>query len=300
MPTKELEIAAYVPSWIKQPKNQVVEEFASYCMEAKRLPDPYFFIVTPQGKLFSPSKDDFVENSIETESRVGKLEKQAFEKIEKWVAEKQEGTIAWISPPLPGRYPVSKIIVSELIKDRGTRFLFNRAVVLELSADECLRLGVRLSRESQIFTDPDDLRSSPIVISPLPGLHWTYLFEEFLNAPGTWKMIKEEDDIKTKTKVLKTVRKIIDEEFSHQTRPSPLLGRILAQRAYETDILGNSPVSCPPALFPTAFRFFFERAYQIIESSFPCPKCERPIPSGKGIIVCPHCGAKKEDHKTCI
>lgn len=300
MPTREFEIAAYVASWIKQPEEQVVEEFASYCMETKRIPDPYFFIVTPQRKLFSPSKGELVENSIETKSCVGKLEKQALEKIEKWAAEKQEGTIVWISPPFPGRYPVSKIIVSELIEDRGTRFLFNRAVVLEISVDECLRLGTGLSRESQIFTGPDDLRSSPIVISPPPGLHWTCLFEEFLNTPGVWKMIRDGDDVEIKANVVKTARKIISEEFGRRNRPSPFLKKILAQRAYETGILGNSPVSCPPAILPTAFRFFFERSYRIVEGFFTCPKCELPIPSGKGIVACPHCGAKKEDYKTCV
>lgn len=33
---------------------------------------------------------------------------------------------------------------------------------------------------------------------------------------------------------------------------------------------------------------------------FECPKCEGKIESGKGITVCPHCGARKEDYATCV
>lgn len=32
---------------------------------------------------------------------------------------------------------------------------------------------------------------------------------------------------------------------------------------------------------------------------FNCPRCKGKIESGKGIVVCPHCGAKKEEYKAC-
>jgi hypothetical protein len=31
------------------------------------------------------------------------------------------------------------------------------------------------------------------------------------------------------------------------------------------------------------------------EETFPCPNCEKPIPKGKGITTCPHCGMTKEE-----
>lgn len=34
----------------------------------------------------------------------------------------------------------------------------------------------------------------------------------------------------------------------------------------------------------------------LLREHFECPSCHRPIESGKGIEVCPHCGAKKEDY----
>jgi len=32
--------------------------------------------------------------------------------------------------------------------------------------------------------------------------------------------------------------------------------------------------------------------------TFDCPRCEGKIPSGQGITICPHCGARKEDYGT--
>lgn len=32
---------------------------------------------------------------------------------------------------------------------------------------------------------------------------------------------------------------------------------------------------------------------------FECPRCQGHIPKGKGITVCPHCGARKEDYGNC-
>jgi hypothetical protein len=31
------------------------------------------------------------------------------------------------------------------------------------------------------------------------------------------------------------------------------------------------------------------------EETFPCPNCRKPIPKGKGITTCPHCGITKEE-----
>lgn len=35
------------------------------------------------------------------------------------------------------------------------------------------------------------------------------------------------------------------------------------------------------------------------EKYFECPKCNGHIPKGRGITVCPHCGARKEDYGKC-
>jgi hypothetical protein len=35
------------------------------------------------------------------------------------------------------------------------------------------------------------------------------------------------------------------------------------------------------------------------EEYFECPSCQGHIPKGKGITVCPHCGARKEDYGNC-
>lgn len=301
MPTKEFEIAPYVPSWLGQPREQVIEEFTSYCLETQRIPDPYCFVITPEGKLFSPSKGDLVENSIEIESRVGKLEKQAFDQIEKWAKENNEGIIVWVSPPFPGQYPVSKIIISEIVKTNEVKILFNRAIVLDISAEDCLRLASVLSLaggKNTVFASPDDLRCHPIILKYPNGVHWTHILGEFIDIPNVWESIRRGEDLKIKKEFLLLARKLVEEWFGGN---NPSGGINIAKRAYGMGLLGASPVSCPPIpAGPTAFGIFFEGARLLFEGSFPCPKCDQPIPSGRGIVICPHCGAKKEEYSRCI
>lgn len=300
MITREHELALYKIRWLGQPKEQVIEEFASYCLETKRIPDPYYFIMAPEGKLFSPSKKALVKESIETETRVGKLEYQAFRLIENHIRENDSGVIVWISPPSPGRYPVSKVIVSEILKEGKVKVLFNRAVVLDISGEDCLMLASALSLaggRSTVFFNPDDLRACPIILKHPNNAHWTHVLGEFIDLPDVWESIRNGRDLEIKKDTLLLARKLIEEWFGGDNPPNE---EGFAKKGYEMNLLGASPVSCPPILGKTsAFGIFFENARLLFESSFPCPKCDHPIPSGKGIIICPHCGAKKEDYGRC-
>lgn len=139
-------------------------------------------------------------------------------------------------------------------------------------------------------------------------MHWTHVLGEFIDLPSfdsraarqadVWESIRNGYDLEIKREILLLARRLIREWFGGNNPPNE---ESFAKRVYEMNLLGASPVSCPPILGKTsAFGIFFESARLLFESSFPCPKCERLIPSGKGVIVCPHCGAKKEEYKTCI
>jgi rubrerythrin len=66
----------------------------------------------------------------------------------------------------------------------------------------------------------------------------------------------------------------------------------------ERGLMGEKGGSCAKA---TAFSKFSENSQNISsESFFECPKCHGAIPSGHGITVCPHCGARKEDYGNCV
>ena len=278
MATHEHYLASYYPAWVDKPRDQVVEELASYSLETKRIPDPYFFLLGEKGKLISPQTGRDVDDSIERDSYIGRLEFQAFEKIEDWANLNQEGRIIWISPPSPDRSADTKIIVTEILKNQKSKILFNRAILTNLSGAECLELARSLGLPE--IADPDELRSNPISIPD----NWMEILEEQVENPEVWKAIKAKSDIEEKQKALRDSQSIYDALFGFGIIPAQNLARSLG-------LFGNNQGSCPPG--QGAFTTFWTNSMGP-EGSFPCPKCQRSIPSGLGITKCPHCGITKE------
>lgn len=251
-----------------------VEELASRVQETHRRPDPYYFLIDGDGDLFSPSHHLKVKNIIRTEHPVGVSEARACQFIsqwanQEWANQERSGAIAWVSPPYPGFYPVSKIIVSEIESVNGAKRLFNRAMVLDIDARACLELGQRLigfSLHQPFLTSPEDLRATPIVLDTSRNSLVSILARVIVDTRQI-EMIRNGKDIITKQVALAQAGRVYLADYDSR---SPLI----------RGVLGDRPESCPPrpisAVGQTAFQIFSSHSLESDSMGslyFPCPAC---------------------------
>lgn len=301
------ELSEFSAAWKSKAPTQVAEELASYSLETKRIPDPYYFSLDQDGDLFSPSAQLKVKRIINTTSRVGQLEAQAFDSISRWARNEESGAIAWISPPFPGVYSVSKVIISEIEIANGVKRILNRAIVLDIDENECLDLGQKLSGYSTnrpFLAHLDQLRSTAIIMDTKER-SWIEVMEEIIPDQDPWDSVRRGDEMRAKQEALAEAEKI----FKHY--PSTYTAAVSyddenMQRAIH-GMLGDKQGSCPVRLVSalsgqTAFQIFSENSLTIggvITSKDPdfcisCPACEAEI---RCVVKtggsCPRCGAVK-------
>lgn len=273
-----------VLKFLETPASQRSEELASQSMETRRIPDPYFFIIQ-DGKLISPSNGKPIEDAVTRNNFIEEEEYVALLKIQDWAETENGGTVLWFSPPYAGGYQNLKIIVSEIVDTDMGKVLFNRAVVLDVGISESLTIANLFSHET--IKHPETLRQTPIFLKD--GDDWKKTLSFFTDQID---LIDQGEDIKIKTSTLAEVNKIYTYVVAngYNSQQSYLDAYRLAE---ERGLIGNKADSCTTSNTQSAFGVFLENS--LTESSFDCPGCGKPIPSGRGITVCPHCGLTKEE-----
>lgn len=246
---------------------QDVEFKASVSLESRRLPDPYHYYFE-NNKLYSFLTNGPVENSTTRNDALEEAEYQAFQKIQKWFVEKEEGMVVWLSPPHSNRPGGdAKIIFSDIVFGLDSRKkLRNRAMCIGLTPDGCVALAKKLGF-SEIFSS-EELRAFPLFLSQMSSDEFIDILAQYSQKQA--QIIKNGEDF--------AIKEILKANIA--------LG-------YPA-LVGPYPGSCGPAL-QSAFNIMFGNSLNISEAYFDCPKCHMAIPSGHGITVCPHCGARKED-----
>lgn len=257
---------------------QVVHEIASCLQESHRETDYYHFIEDQDGDLFSPTATRKIKNVIYRNNYIGELEGRVFDQIDNWFKASQKGVAVWISPQDSIFYPdAPKIIVSEIGFYQGRKTLINRAIILDMDSTKCLEMAQALAERSMnrpYLESVQAVRSTPLFLNPD---NWVEIMSEVIDQPVLWDKVRSGQDIRIQTEALQQAQKVYKGEV----------------------IMDIGSLSCPVNFgLSTGFRTFFNNAL-ILENTFPCPKCERGIPSGRGITTCPHCGARKEDYKKC-
>lgn len=253
--------------------SQPAEELASRSLETKRVPDPYYFLVDQDGDLFSPSARLKVKKVIRTDSKVGVLEARACDFSARWARNAESGTIVWVSPPEPGIYPVSKIIISEIEKVNKVKRVFNRAIVLDIGAIECVHLGQRLagySTNQPFLGHPDQLRSTPLILDTT-NKTWLEIMEEVIPDHLLWESVGRGDEIIAKQEALEQAEGIYIRYSS---------GNSYNLKQEEQRMLGDKSESCPPGtssgIGQTAFQAFSSHSLEADSMGslyFPCPAC---------------------------
>lgn len=264
-----------------RPRLQAVPEIASEIQESRKVVDAYCFDLDKDGDLYSPTAKCKVKDVVVRDNKVGALEGLAVDRINDWFKLNNEGAVAWVSPPDLQYYPTSKIIISEIINDQGKKRLLNRAIILDHNEAQVMELAQALGERSKnrpLLSNVNAVRSTPIF---LDGGSWLSIISEAIDAPEVWNKVRTGQDLQDQEVALTEADKIYDS----------------AIRGERLSYVGGGGGSCPESMgSKTGFGVFWGASSIMEGSYFDCPRCTKPIPSGKGITTCPHCGVRKEDY----
>lgn len=302
---------------------QATENTASLFIEQKKGPLPERINYTelfldPDGDLYHPAFGK-LKDGIEVKTEIDKLELKATDRLSKWAGDNDFGQAIWISPPYPGQ-DESRFIVYDLQEIGGKKKIALHAICGNQNSAECIDIAQQIMVFSGDNFEPIDsethLRENPIPFNPSPFYpSWVDLLKEVIYPPEIWEEIRAGNHIRNKDKLLQISAEKIqivyqdiasaNTDFDHI-----ILGAKLEQSfqdvGYAIQQKGPCGISNTQALqnlralginTNSAFTLMSE-GLPALETSFPCPKCQGPIPSGRGITICPHCGITKEEYKS--
>ena len=279
-----------------KPPEQAATELASYSLETRRIPDPYRFLISQGGELLSPSAGCRIKDVVQRTHPAGELEYQALSIIEQWAAKSDRGAIAWVSPPYQNLYPSTKIIISEIEMQGQQKQLFNRAIILDLDEEKCLKFAQDLANYSQnrpLLTHLDAVRATPLILNT-QKMPWINILQELIVDPDLWQMVTRGDDQRIKEETLALARTVYQRLDDHSLPVADTRMMLLG-------MLGDKLGSCPVAFTTgTAFQLFSSSSLLIGSSfesdqygslEFECPKCNRVNRRPKGHLIgnCQHC-----------
>lgn len=280
---KEIE-QQFISAVLSSPPSQLIENLASESHETKRFPDPYIYIVK-NNKLTTPNGKP-VENEVERQTHIGRLEFTALREIQHWASSNKEGVSVWFSPPFEDRYPVSKIIISELSSSNDTKILFNRAIVLDDDANTLLHRANNLSK-SFYSNSSEVLRATPIFPNSNELSAWLSTLSvntNQVNMVSTGQDIHQKTDTYSRLNVLSRSITITGENRFYAD---------LYKSAKLKGFIGQHQGSCP-TLNLTSFETLFQQSMLVGENKTldcTCPMCSKKVTAiiENGRIHCPSC-----------
>ena len=327
---KETPLALDTRNWlpkegesIEDAKNRTTQDFAAGSIEQREAPfeeriNTYSYVLSNKGQLCEPESGK--RPALRMIKASDYLENHAFELMEFWAIQKFSKNLAWFSPPDEKHgYTEARLVVSEIKKSENETKVTCRAFCLPYSEDECLNLAKEIAKTSDhnmiCINSGDTLRKHPVYFNPPENITWEEYLEKKIKEPKIWEKVKNGDDIKNKDEALKLSKPIVEKRFDLIVAARNAYEYVFAGALMEKDMAMSSIIfqasgSCgrsnQAALgsfekSPGIFNDIFTKATMSAqERSFSCPKCHKAIPSGFGITVCPHCGARKEDYGKCV
>ncbi len=247
------------------------EVLVSEVLESHGIPDPYYWKINRNGK-FIPQNDKTetpIENIIIINNAIGKIEYDAFQKIQEKVRFMAEGDyFLWISPTHPIYYPTtSKIIITQKIGD----LFLNRSVNTDWDALGSILAAKELSTLSNldpnIFKNTNDVRANPIFIDKSKEEYLGLALKKMLDQKSIEMMASGED--------FRAKKKYIDDSLE---------GKEVQ--------MGKKSRSCEVSMAKSAFQVFAgEDEYGSLQ--FDCPSCHKTNTREPGKLKtnCEHCGA---------
>ena len=283
----------FIDRCLNSPPSEAVEDVSSEVHETNRIPDPRILIIDGKNILRLDGKR--VDDSIEKNSYLGRLEYEAFVKIKEWSSENNDGVELWFSPSFDGIYPVEKIDIGEIrYASNGTKILLKKAVLLDIGRNDFLELAnnFTMSIGYSGFTSSEILRARPIFCTR-PEME--KLLSSLSGLTNQIEMISKGEDLYKKSENYQTLT-----HFHEEINISPDYRYrsdyyYIRERAEQEKMLGEKSVSCPSV--STAFQSFSGDYHGGVEDeygslTFTCPHCgaTNTRPYGKLLSNCQHCG----------
>ena len=327
---KETSLALNTRNWlpkegesIEKARNRATHDFAAASIEQRKAApeeriNTYTYVLGENGQLYDKELGEKPTPRWITES--DHLENHAFLEMERWAKEGLSENLAWFSPPDSNHeYTEARLVVSEIKKEKEETLIICRAFCLPYSEDECINLAKEIAKTSNKniahIDSGNTLRAFPIFFNPPEDLVWYEYLEEQIEEPNIWEKVKSGDDYRNKDEALKLSEPVVEKYFdlivgARNAYEYVLVGALMEREMAMSGIIFQAKGSCGmsnqealgnfkenPGIFNTIFA---NATISSHESSFNCPKCHKAIPSGLGITVCPHCGARKEDYGKCV
>lgn len=264
----------------------------SLSLETNWVPDTYNFSVV-NGKLIYPLTEAPVEEKITQKNLVEIREYLAFQKIQTWATQHEEGIVAWISPPAPEyEYDSGKVIFSEILLDTsGNKQLFNRAILFNWDGQQCLNFASELDPKCKINSF-EELRENPIFLTPETSQQLINILMK--HTPEQTEMILTGKDIRIKEEIYRAISSLIYQSPRNSSEV------YLFQQAQRMGLIGEHPASCSSSK-TSAFNTMLESS-KMMEGektlNCTCPFCNTRVEAviSGGRIQCPHCGKSAEYH----
>lgn len=285
----QLKQSFFIREILENPPAQVIEEAASESHETRRLPDPWVY-ANQDGKLTTP-EGKVVEKIINKNDYLGRTESQAFQKIQGWFNQKNEGVVLWFSPPFPDNQdrPNLKIIISEIITSGNIKVLFNRAIVLDIDTHAVLNLANDLTENKVEHSEL--LRSTPLFPSSEEFLAW---FKKLPEITSQAELIENGEDLEIKRETYKSLEKI---RIQTSTEGGVSSYTTIYEEADRRGLIGEYAGSCGGGR--TAFATLLENTIPLGGEKIlrcTCPFCHTQVSAtiSGGRIYCPNCSKSAE------
>lgn len=287
-------IEEFVPGWRSTPDQLRTAGIISVFKETHRLVDnwPYY---SDGGGIFVWSGNEgqerskvYIKDVISKEGYPESIEADVLAQLENWISKTDEGSAIWVSPPYPGKYPCSKIIIHQVAYEPGTleKVILNSAILFDASEADTLGLLHRLFPQTKDIRNLEELRS--IIIFPGSDFDLNFLLQEIScldeNVLRARQQITQEDLI--------AGANYISGLISSDTN-----ARLVAYEMRRLGLLGRFPISCPSLGISLPFSEFIGGVFSIEDQygslQFACPKCGgiNTRPFGNLISNCQHCHA---------
>lgn len=144
-------VQKFIPSWEKTYPQELVEQLISVSDETHRRPNFYPFKLK-NGRLTDFGNGRIVLGVIKKETYLQKVEFEIAQELESWANRSEEGIAFWISPPYPGEYPCSKVIIHRIAyTSSAEKIVLNSAILFnaKFNNPESLRKTLFTKEESE-------------------------------------------------------------------------------------------------------------------------------------------------------
>lgn len=227
----------FVPGFRSTDGEMRVEHIVSVYKETHRLTDNWPYYVDDGGIFVeSDGKKTYIKDIVSSHGYPEAAESEVLKKLEDWSTANETGVAVWISPPYPGKYPCSKIIIHKIVYEFGSlrKTVLSSAILFDSDNYKIMNLLKRNFPEASEYPDLESFRSS-LFVRP----------ESFDIASLLTGLKKLDINI-----LPENISMDREELYLHATYISSLIasgagGRMVAYEMQRLGLLGQFSISCP-------------------------------------------------------